>query len=206
MAGSAGKFETRENKLRRRIEESGLPAREFRIFSVLLRKEDWTAGKILDRFQPRSLEALARECHVSKATLCRGLSHLQRHGWVERFRHVSEKGIGGRGHFTRYVLLDGKDCDCFPEPGNCLTAETDTTEKLSHQRSVNCLTLVRVSPGQGPVSAKGVRDREEVGRESSERESERSEVGGLTQAMAPRLSPDSFWHQSMNKLYDEERP
>ena len=48
-------------------------------------------------------------------TLKRTLSHLQRHGWIQRHRHITDNGIGGRGHPTRYQLEVGTDCNCGPE-------------------------------------------------------------------------------------------
>jgi hypothetical protein len=104
---------THEQELRTGIvAASGLTIADRWIFTVLTTMADWGTAKLPDRFAPRSLAELAAKCNVSERQVKYSLGHLQRHGWVERYRNITEKGIGGRGHPTRYVLLMGRDCDC----------------------------------------------------------------------------------------------
>ena len=112
---------TREQELSQAIEKASVPASDYRVYQALLNRADWKTAAIPVRFQPRSLEELAGLSKLSVATVKRTLSHLQRHGWIQRHRYITDKGIGGRGHPTRYRLDLGADCDCVsgrPEPLN----------------------------------------------------------------------------------------
>ena len=105
---------TREQELEKAIDRAVLPPRDYRIYRALFKRADWKTGMIPARWQPRSLRDIARDAHLDKATVCRGLNHLESHGWVARRRVVP-----GRGHATVYELMAGMDCDCFkerPEP------------------------------------------------------------------------------------------
>lgn len=106
---------TREQELSQAIEKASVPASDYRLYSALLHRADWKTAVIPVRFQPRSLVELADLSKLSVATVKRTLGHLQRHGWILRDRHLTDKGIGGRGHPTRYRLDLGADCDCVPD-------------------------------------------------------------------------------------------
>lgn len=163
---------SRERELRNAIKNAGLPDRDYRIFRDLLDTADFRTAEIPGRFQPKSLEALARLCEKPVATLCRALNHLEAHGWVKRGRTV-----GGRGRSTAYTLAVGEPCHCprpgrprkpetlsqFPEPpGEAVAAAALETlspmrAKPSHQREPNPLRINDKPAVQGPVSAGGHR-------------------------------------------------
>ena len=150
---------TRERELRKAVRQARLPPRDFKIFTVLLDRADFGTAEIPGRFQPRSLEAFAGLCEMSKATLCRGLAHLVAEGWVKRGRTP-----GGRGCSTWYMLALGGRCYCS-RPGRPTTRETvspfpaetvsEIHPKLSHQRDLNSLGISDESAGQASVSAEG---------------------------------------------------
>ena len=106
---------TREKELSQAIEKAAVPIADYRVYRALMGRADWNTAVIPVRFQPRSLAELAELSKLSVATVKRTLRHLQRHGWIERHRYITDKGIGGRGHPTRYRLDVGTDCDCAPE-------------------------------------------------------------------------------------------
>ena len=106
---------TREQELAQAIEKASVPASDYREYRALIGRADWKTEVIPVRFQPRSIEELADLSKLSVATVKRTLSHLQRHGWIQRHRYITDKGIGGRGHPTRYRLDLGADCDCIPD-------------------------------------------------------------------------------------------
>ena len=106
---------TREKELSQAIEKASVPVSDYRVYQALLARADWKTALIPVRFQPRSLEELADLSKLSVATVKRTLGHLQRHGWIQRHRYLTDKGIGGRGHPTRYRLDLGADCDCVPD-------------------------------------------------------------------------------------------
>jgi DNA-binding MarR family transcriptional regulator len=105
---------TRETEIKRAsVRAKQLPPRDFKVLRVLVEmKAQWDTVQIQERWQPRSLAQLSAECGISKSTLALSLNHLQRHGWLLRWRHFTDKGIGGRGHLTTYQLELGTDCDC----------------------------------------------------------------------------------------------
>jgi hypothetical protein len=149
---------TREQELRQAVKGARLPPRDFKIFTVLLDRADWGTAEIPGRFQPRSLDALAALCEMSRATLCRGLAHLEQEGWVKRGRTAR-----GRACPTGYTLALGGRCECA-RPGRPSKQETvspfpETVSgippKLSHQRGLNSLRNSDKSAGQAPVSAGG---------------------------------------------------
>jgi predicted transcriptional regulator len=145
---------TREEELKAAIEAAGLPARDYRVYYALLKRAEWKTAVIRDQFQPRSLADLARLAHMSEANVKRSLNHLQRHGWLLRHRHFSDRGIGGRGHATSYQLENGKDCDC-PKGAQ---AEPVSADKGAHDEPRKGLSNGCNAAGQGPVSAKSVSD------------------------------------------------
>jgi DNA-binding Lrp family transcriptional regulator len=106
---------TREKELSQAIEKAALPVADYRVYRALMGRADWNTAVIPVRFQPRSLAELAELSKLSVATVKRTLRHLQRHGWIERHRYITDAGIGGRGHPTRYRLDVGADCDCAPD-------------------------------------------------------------------------------------------
>jgi hypothetical protein len=150
---------TRERELRKAVKQARLPPRDFKIFTVLLDRADFNTAEIPGRFQPKSLEALAGLCEMSKPTLCRGLAHLEVEGWLKR-----DRPAGGRGHSTRYTLALGDRCYCSG-PGrprkrktvSPFPAETvsEIGPELSHQRDLNSLRITDKPAGQAPVSAEG---------------------------------------------------
>jgi hypothetical protein len=154
VAGKPAKSLTRESELKAAIIDADLPPRDLKVFMVLMKRATWVTAKIRDEFQPRSLEELARWAHMSTANVKRSLSHLQRHGWVERYRHVTDKGIGGRGHPTHYQLGRGHDCDCRARKG--AQPEPVLAEKGAQDCTIKGLKAKDVSTGQSQVSAKSV--------------------------------------------------
>jgi hypothetical protein len=88
---------TREQELRAGIRQARIPATDHRLYTVLLDRIQWGTGIIDDRWQPHSLAVIANAANLSKATTCRGLDRLERHGWITRSR-----GKGGRGKRTHY--------------------------------------------------------------------------------------------------------
>ena len=153
---------TRERELRKAVKQARLPPRDFKIFTVLLDRADFQTAEIPGRFQPKSLEALAGLCEMSKATLCRGLAHLEEERWL-----VRDRLAGGRGCSTRYTLALGDRCYCS-RPGRPRKRETVSSfpaetvseigPELSHQRDLNSLRNSDEPAGQSPVSAEGLRD------------------------------------------------
>jgi DNA-binding MarR family transcriptional regulator len=157
---------TREQELRDAIEKADLPARDYRVYRALSARAEWKSVVIRDKFQPRSLAELAAWSRMSRANVARALNHLQRHGWLQRHRHFSDKGIGGRGHATRYQLEHGKDCDCLPAVSRAAPKESQpeplSADKESQAELGKGLRTCHVTAGQAPGSAKSVRDEEEV--------------------------------------------
>ena len=199
---------TREQELSAAIEEAALPTRDYRIFSALLRQRaEWKTATIPAKFQPRGLADLARLAKMSKANLCRGLDHLESHGWIQRNRADKH----GRGHRTTYQLTAGMSCDCLkPKQEPMTDAErmrryrarkraTATGRKVSHDgvtreaESVSeprnevsqddvtkCLSERNEIPGQGQFSAK-------------EGRSEGSSKGGEGKESRQGASPEACW-------------
>ena len=145
---SAPRTLTREQELKAAIDKADVTPSDFRIFVTLLWLSDFGTAEIPDRFQPRSLVKLAEHCHISLAGTKRSISHLQRHGWIERHRNVTEAGIGGRGHGTRYKLLVGHDCDCKQAHAEPLSAR-----KQAQAEPINRLTTLCSSAGQRALPA-----------------------------------------------------
>lgn len=149
-----------------------MPARDYRIYCALLHRADWETAEIPDRFQPRSVPALADWSRMSRTAAAEGLNHLERHGWVTRVRMPP-----GRGRSTRYILLSGSDCDCGPAAKRAApTPEAKrareyrarkkasgihvTQSESSHGIHVTKRPGVRdESAGQGAVSAEGAREK-----------------------------------------------
>lgn len=130
------------------VAATGLTLADRWVFTVLLTTADWGTAFLPDRFQPGSLIKLAEKCQVSKATVKRSVGHLQRHGWLERHRNLTDNGIGGRGHPTRYVLNLGRSCDC----SKGAHSEPVSEQKGAHDEPGKGLRGTRVSAGQVPVS------------------------------------------------------
>jgi DNA-binding MarR family transcriptional regulator len=146
---SAERRESREYKLRMAIDKAaGITLADFRVFNHLLNVADFSTSFLPDRFQPRSLKTLAADCHVSVSQVKYSVGHLQRHGWLLRHRNLTDQGIGGRGHPTRYVLEIGHDCDCKsgqPVAGSRKKGATECPAKGPQEATV--------SAGHPPVSA-----------------------------------------------------
>lgn len=138
--------QTREQELWDAILGAEVTPSDFRVYVTLLKLADFGTAEIPDRFQPRSLVKLAERCHISLAGTKRSVSHLQRHGWLERHRNLTATGIGGRGHPTRYKLLIGRDCDCQKRAHG----EPVPVEKEAQAEPINRLTSLTVSAGQEP--------------------------------------------------------
>jgi hypothetical protein len=157
---------TREQQLGDAIELAQIPARDYRIYRALLKRARWKSAEILDQYQPRSLEELAALSKMSRSNVALGLNHLQRHGWLLRFRYIDGKGIGGRGHGTKYQPDLGRDCDCpKPSKGDRSKASKPRTvpePKPSKNRALNRPEVADITAGQTPVPAKSVREEEEV--------------------------------------------
>ena len=94
---------TREQELKKAIEQADLPPRDYRILCALLARAKWKSAEIEERYQPRGLAELAAWCRMSKRNLCYGLDSLEAAGWIERARFARP----GRGHFTAYQLSIG---------------------------------------------------------------------------------------------------
>lgn len=139
---------TREEEVWAAIMKADITPSDFRVYVTLLRKANFVTAEIPDHFQPRSLERLAALCFISLAGVKRSVGHLQRHGWLERDRHITDCGIGGRGHRTRYKLLIGRDCDC-PKAAQ---GEPVSRKKAAQPDTVKGLITPSVAAGQRPVS------------------------------------------------------
>jgi hypothetical protein len=172
---------TREAELKAAIVDADMPTRDLKVFMVLMKKATWVTANIKDEYQPRSLEELARWAHMSEANLKRSLNHLQRHGWIQRYRYVGSNGIGGRGHPTHYQLGHGRDCDCKAHKG--AQDEPVSPAKGAQKCPIKGLKSEDISAGQPPVSAKSVREEEGV-----ERRADFVPVWTL-----PRPAPDESW-------------
>jgi hypothetical protein len=142
----AKRHDTREQELWAAVLAAEMTPSDFRVYVTLLKIADFGTAEIPDRFQPRSLIKLAQMCHISLAGVKRSVSHLQRHGWLERHRNLTSAGIGGRGHPTRYRLLAGRDCDC-PKQAH---AEPVRARKQAQAEPINRLTGQSVPAGQEP--------------------------------------------------------
>jgi hypothetical protein len=154
MPPQAKRHETREQELWAAILAAEVTPSDFRVYVTLLKIADFGTAEIPARFQPRSLVKLAEMCHISLAGTKRSVGHLQRHGWLERHRNISEKGIGGRGHPTQYKLLKGHDCDCQKQA----QAEPVPGSKQAQAEPINRLTGDRVPAGQHqPPAERAVR-------------------------------------------------
>jgi hypothetical protein len=100
-----------EADLRKAVEAASIPARDYRVYSALLRKVQWDGPAVIPaKFQPRSLQEIAKLARMSVASAKRALAHLESHGWIQRDRKDP-----GRGHCTHYQLTPGLDCDCIPQ-------------------------------------------------------------------------------------------
>lgn len=200
---TASRQVTRETELKAAVLDADIPTRDLKLYMVLMKRAQWNTAKILDQFQPRSLEELAAWARMSKANVARSLNHLQRHGWVQRYRHLTDRGIGGRGHPTHYQLDRGRDCDCKakakqaastllpgqdspkgePDPAKGSQDEPVYGGKASQKCAIKGLKSDQISAGQALVSAKSVRDEGEV-----ERGRAFTPVWDL-----PRPAPDESW-------------
>jgi hypothetical protein len=111
---------TQERRLRIAIEKASVPPRDYRIFMALHYRAQWVTAAIPERFQPRSVEEIARIANINPTTAAEGLTHLERHGWLVRHR------TSGRSRSIAYALAVGKDCDCpaaAPKTGRLPDAE-----------------------------------------------------------------------------------
>ena len=141
--------DTNEQRLRDAIHTAtGLTLADRWVFDTLLWMADYGTAFLPDRFQPRSLAQLAGKSFVSARQVKYSLSHLQRHGWLERHRVISETGIGGRGNRTRYVLCAGRSCDC--KGGTQCTVPAG---KQGSQCTGNRAESPHVAAGQAPDAA-----------------------------------------------------
>ena len=120
----------------------------------------WGTAEIQKRWQPRSLKKLAGLAHMSKANLCYGLDHLERHGWVIRHRQATL----GRGYSTAYSLEVGKDCECRSEVSK---PQTLNRPEVSKAWTGKCPKGRGITPGQDPVPAKSVTE-EEISKEDGQ--------------------------------------
>jgi hypothetical protein len=141
---------TREQELWDAILAADITPSDFRVYVTLLKIADFGTAAGPERFQPRSLVKLAQRCHISLAGVKRSVGHLQRHGWLERYRNITDAGIGGRGHPTQYKLLIGRDCDCKQAHG-----EPVKQGKQAQADTGNRLTGARVSARRGGFPAEG---------------------------------------------------
>jgi len=208
---------TREQELSAAIEKAVLPSRDYRIFSALLRQRaEWKTAAIPAKFQPRGLADLARLARMSKANLCRGLEHLESHGWLTRTRADKR----GRGHRTTYQLTRGMSCDCTgarPEPmtdaermrkyrqrrkarpagettpevsQDGVTREAESVSgprnKVSQDDVTKCLSERNEIPGQGQFSAK-------EGVERGDSKGERGKEPRQGASPEPWPDPDQAW-------------
>jgi hypothetical protein len=141
---------SREQDLRKAVRKARLPARDFKIFTVLLDMADWGTAELPGRWQPKSLEHLADLCEMPRSTLCRGLAHLGAEGWVKR------ASGGGRGHANSYTLALGERCWCS-RPGRPRKPETvsEYRPKPSQNKHINRPIFTEEPAGQAPVSAGG---------------------------------------------------
>jgi predicted transcriptional regulator len=109
----------REHELRKGIRAAtSLPSRDFRIYSALLDRADWKSAVIPNRFQPRNIDALAREAGMSARSVNRSLDHLALHGWVARTIGTAP---GRHGRAVAYALSLGEACSCKPARPEPLT-------------------------------------------------------------------------------------
>jgi hypothetical protein len=149
LVTSADRRDSQEYKLRIAIDKAaGITLADYRVFNHLLNVADFATARLPDPFQPRSLTALADDCHVSMSQVKYSVGHLQRHGWLERHRNITDKGIGGRKHPTRYVLKLGRDCDC--KTGQPVAG---SRKKGGSECPINRPQEVAISAGQVPVPA-----------------------------------------------------
>jgi hypothetical protein len=139
---------TREEELWAAIMKADITPSDFRVYVTLLKKANFGTAEIPPAFQPRSLERLAAWSFVSLASVKRSVGHLQRHGWLERDRHITAAGIGGRGHPTHYRLLTGRGCDC-QKAAQC---EPVRRKKVAQPDTVKGPITPPVTAGQTPVS------------------------------------------------------
>ena len=144
---SGARGTTREQELEAAIMSADVTPSDFRVYRYLLYIADHGTAVIPPRFQPKSLVKLAEATHISLAGVKRSISHLQRHGWLERARHITDKGIGGRSHPTYYKLNLGRDCDC-----KGAQREPVPSKKPAQREPINRLTTPRVSAGRAPDS------------------------------------------------------
>jgi hypothetical protein len=99
----SGRKGTRERELQDAIAQSGHRPATRCVFRALLDRADFGTANIPPRFQPRSLDEVARWSGFSRATVKRQLDVLEEFGWVER-----KRGGHGRGDSTSYCLLEGR--------------------------------------------------------------------------------------------------
>ena len=165
MVPPARLLTTNEQRLRAAIEDAEVPVRDYRIFMAIHYRADWKTAILPGRFQPRSLDDVARWAHMSRANVKYGLAHLELHGWISRGRKLARSGAGGRGNATTYELRQGFDCDC----------KAAKSRPVAEDKAAKNHTLKRpksdgIAAGHAPVSA-------EEGRDEGEREGAASEWG-----------------------------
>lgn len=102
---------SREKELRAAIKKAGLLARDKLVFMLLLDLSDYGTAVIPDRFQPRSIDHIAKMAEISRRTIQRSAAHLESHGWIARTRDAA-----GRGYSTKYAFSIGETCSCT-KPG-----------------------------------------------------------------------------------------
>jgi hypothetical protein len=169
----------REHELRTAIEQARLPGRDYRIFMALFARAEWKTAVLRDRYQPRSLDELAAWCGSSHNTVTRGLADLTLHGWITR---TPRKSPGRQGAAISYQLQHGHDCDCRAARKPAMTGAERTRlwrtgiqrqngvtkPGIQRQNAVTYDATDRHTPaGQAPVSAKRVRDEEELVEDTS---------------------------------------
>lgn len=142
------------------IETADVPPRDHRVFTALVYRADWDTGVIPDRFQDRSMEALAARCRMSAASTAHALVHLERHGWVGR-----ERMPPGRDRPTRYALSIGRDCDCPKVPKQRSRTDAERAHDYrERQKASRKISVTEAGSSQEiPVTRHGSERDEDVG-------------------------------------------
>lgn len=118
------------HRLKRAIEQSGLPAADRQVYSDLL---DHGRDYVTARPQPEhapSFDAIAKRTGRSRRQVAYSLRHLERHGWIKVTGHV------GRQHRNVYKLAAGDLCDCTGRRHVRVAVQPDTPVAVQPDTSV----------------------------------------------------------------------
>jgi hypothetical protein len=106
-------------EIRRASKQANLPHATVIVIDALLSHANWATGQIPAKWQPRSVDELARWAGVARSTCETALDTAEWFGWIERTRPDGLR----RGASTTYQVRLGRPRPAVPRSGPLSGAE-----------------------------------------------------------------------------------